>query len=62
MPDKVAGHLEVGTNGAGEVVLNHPKMMVDEKGVGYISFSPAQARNLARILEEKAEQAEGERN
>jgi len=52
--------LEVGTNGAGEVVVNHPDLQPDENGVGHIVFSPAQARNLAYLLQQKAHAAEEE--
>jgi hypothetical protein len=52
--------LEVGTNGNGEVVVNHPDLQPDENGVGHIVFSPHQARNLAYLLREKAVSAEVE--
>lgn len=52
--------LEVGTNGAGEVVVNHPDLEPDENGVGHIVFSPEQARNLAWLLQQKAHIAEEE--
>lgn len=51
------GTLEVGTNGAGEVVINHPDLNPDENGVGHIVFSVEQARNLAYILLKKADSA-----
>jgi hypothetical protein len=54
------GILEVGTNGAGEVVINHPDLEPDENGVGHIVFSVAQALNLAFLLQEKAAVAEKE--
>ena len=54
MADKITGHLEVGTNDNGEVVINHPDLKPDENGVGHIVFSPDQARNLARLLLLKA--------
>lgn len=60
MTDKVAGHLEVGTNEQGEVVVNHPDLQPDENGVGHIVFSPNQARNLAELLQRKASEAERE--
>lgn len=56
----VAGTLEVGTNGHGEVVINHPALRPDENGVGHIVFSPRQARNLAQLLHRKAREAEKE--
>ena len=52
--------LEVGTNGAGEVVVNHPDLQPDENGVGHIVFSPEQARALAFLLQQKARSAEEE--
>lgn len=53
--------LEVGTNGAGEVVINHPDLEPDENGVGHIIFSVEQARNLADLLHVKAADAAVER-
>ena len=50
--------LEVGTNGAGEVVVNHPDLQPDENGVVHIVFSPEQARQLAFLLQQKAHSAE----
>lgn len=58
--EKVAGHLEVGTSGDGEVIVNHPKMQADAAGEGHVVFSPKQARELARILEHQADAAEQE--
>lgn len=52
--------LEVGTNGAGEVVVNHPDLQPDKNGVGHIIFSPEQARALAFLLQQKAYSAEEE--
>jgi hypothetical protein len=52
--------LEVGTNGAGEVVVNHPDLQPDANGVGHIVFSPEQARQLAFLLQQKAHNAEEE--
>ena len=49
--------LEVGTNGAGEVVVNHPDLQPDKDGVGHIIFSPEQARALAFLLQQKAQEA-----
>ena len=53
--------LEVGTNGAGEVVINHPDLKPDEDGVGHIVFSVEQARNLANLLLSKSADALVER-
>lgn len=58
--DKVTGFLEVGTNGKGEVVINHPDLKPDENGVGHIVFSPSQARTLARLLLKTAVEAQRE--
>jgi hypothetical protein len=58
MADKVAGHLEVGTTGHGEVVVNHPDIDADKDGVGHIVFSPNQARALADLLNKKANDAD----
>lgn len=57
MRSKVEGVLEVGTNGRGEVVINHPDLKPDENGVGHIVFSPSQAQQLATILRQKAKDA-----
>lgn len=53
--------LEVGTNGHGEVVINHPDLQPDENGVGHVVFSVEQARNLANLLMSKAADASVER-
>jgi hypothetical protein len=58
--EKVAGTLEVGTNGQGEVVINHPDLHPDKNGVGHIVFSPRQARHLADLLYKKAIEADKE--
>ena len=58
--DKVTGYLEVGTNGCGEVVINHGDLAPDEHGVGHIVFSPNQARELASLLSKSARLAETE--
>lgn len=58
MADKVAGYLEVGCDDCGQVVVNHPDLKPDANGVGHIVFSPAQARELARLLLVKAIEAE----
>jgi len=55
------GFLEVGTNGRGEVVVNHPDLMPDEHGVGHIVFSVQQARDFANLLLAKAADAAVER-
>jgi hypothetical protein len=57
MANIAAGVLEVGTTGAGEVVINHPDLLPDENGVGHIVFSPAQARRLGNLLLHKADEA-----
>jgi hypothetical protein len=60
MADRVSGTLEVGTNSAGEVVVNHPDLKPDEHGVGHIVFSPPQARHFAHLLLSKAGDADRE--
>jgi hypothetical protein len=60
MMDKVIGHLEVGTSGKGEVVVNHPDLKPDASGAGHIVFSPEQARDFATLLAMKAIEAEKE--
>jgi hypothetical protein len=50
-----SGTLEVGhTADTHEVVVNHPKLMTDERGWGHIVFSPAQAMDFARVLQRHA--------
>ena len=56
--DRVKGYLEIGRNDQGEVIINHPDLKLDENGVGHIVFSINQARNLARLLEKQAREAE----
>jgi len=56
-PVPAAGFLEVGTTGEGEVIINHPDLKPDENGVGHIIFSVRQARDLARLLLRKADEA-----
>ena len=56
----LGGFLEVGTNGNGEVVVNHPELTTDAKGVGHIIFTPKQARDFADLLRKKAQEAEAE--
>jgi hypothetical protein len=53
--------LEVGTSGAGEVVINHPDLRPDKDGVGHIVFSVEQARDLANLLLSKSADAAVER-
>jgi hypothetical protein len=50
-------YLEVGCDLYGKVVINHPKIQQDERG-GHITFTPQQARHLAKLLVEKADEAE----
>ena len=61
MMDIQKGVLEVGTNGRGEVVVNHPDLEPDENGIGHIVFSVEQARNLANLLMAKSVDASVER-
>jgi hypothetical protein len=58
--DVDAGFLEVGRDDNFQIVINHPDLKPDENGVGHIVFSIRQARNLARLLMEHAEDAERE--
>lgn len=51
--DHIAGHLEIGCNERGEVVIN-----LGEDKTGHIVFSPTQARQLAHLLNSKAAQGE----
>src|SRR5688572_1882837 len=60
MRNEVGGFLEVGANEDGEVVINHPDLNADANGVGHIVFSPSQARHLARLLTENADQIDRE--
>lgn len=39
-----------------EVVINHPQLLTDKDGNGYLTFSPDQARNLGKLLLLKASQ------
>lgn len=51
----MSGFLEVGITPDGkEVIVNHPDLLPDAKGVGHIIFSPAQARDLALVLLKKS--------
>lgn len=61
MSNIAKGVLEVGTNGNGEVVVNHPDLQPDKDGVGHIVFSVEQARNLANLLLSKSADALVER-
>lgn len=60
MPDKISGHLEVGTDGHGQVIVNHSDIDPDKTGAGHIVFSVNQARGLAMTLLKKASEAESE--
>lgn len=60
MVDKVEGFLEVGCNDHHEIVINHPDLKPDENGVGHIVFSVNQARNLARLLNKNADEADAQ--
>lgn len=54
----MSGFLEVGVDDNDEVVVNHPDLMLDAKGVGHIVFSPDQARGLASLLVKHAAMAD----
>lgn len=51
------GLLEVGHDEK-EVIINHPDLLTDEQGNGYITFTPGQARHLARALLRHADELE----
>jgi len=51
----MVGHSET------EVIIDHHNIQIDTDGVGFIAFSPAEARNLARILISHAKQVDAER-
>lgn len=55
--DKVEGHLEVGHNERGEIVINHPDLKPDADGVGHIVFSVNQAEHLSALLLRHAREA-----
>lgn len=57
MTDKVSGQLEIGINDANEIVIVHPDILTDEKGVGHIVFSVGQAESLVTILQKKIAEA-----
>lgn len=48
------GILEVGTDKEGYVVVNHPRLIVDEHGHGHIVFTPDEARAFAAVLVKQA--------
>lgn len=51
--------LEIGlTENGYDVVVNHPKLITDDNGYGHIIFSPAQAREFAKLLIKKADLAD----
>ena len=56
-PDKISGYLEIGTNGRGEIVINHPGIV---DGPGHFVFSPRQAKHLAESLLKRVKEAEDE--
>lgn len=49
-PAPAHGVLWVGKDERGQVVVSHPDLKPDENGVGYIVFSPEQARNFAACV------------
>lgn len=45
------GYLQVGMDeDMCHVVVNHPQLLVDAKGCGFLVFTPTQARMLAALL------------
>jgi hypothetical protein len=55
--DRIEGHLEVGFNDDGEIVVNHPDLKPDANGIGHIIFSINQAQHLSALLARKAGEA-----
>jgi len=51
------GVLLVGTNGKGEVCIDHADIETDSEGIGHLIFSPDQAKSLAKLLNVKAADA-----
>jgi hypothetical protein len=60
LAEKFNQQFPVGTNGKGEVVVNHPNLDVDAAGCGHIVFSPEQALSLAELLRQSAAKADSE--
>ena len=59
--EKDGGTLEIGTNGKGEVVINHPDIDPDKDGVGHMVFSlPVRRGDWPMFLTKKAELADKE--
>lgn len=56
------GVLYIGTNGQGEVVINHPDLDPDKKGFGHIVFSVEQARKFGGTILQQAKIAEKEKS
>jgi hypothetical protein len=53
---KITGYLEIGINPETfEIVINLDE---DRNGIGHVTFSPDQARNLASILIRKADEVD----
>jgi hypothetical protein len=55
MNQPTKGYVEVGDDGL-DVIVNHPDLQPDDKGVGHIVFSPDEARHFARLLLNRAYQ------
>jgi hypothetical protein len=58
VPPKGKGYLEVAATDSGEVVVNHPDLKRDERGIAHIVFSVEEARMLAITLNKTADEAE----
>ncbi len=60
MAETVGGYLKIGMNENGEIVMEFDDMRsnIDENGVGHVIFSTAQARALANLLNNKADEAD----
>lgn len=58
--EKKGGAFYITTTGKGDVVIQHSALEVDANGMGYIVFTPGEARNLADMLNGMARKAESE--
>lgn len=50
--------IEVGTSANHDVIILHRNLVADENGVGYVSLSPTQARDMASKLLKFAKHAQ----
>jgi ABC-type Co2+ transport system permease subunit len=49
--------LEVGTDGAGMVIINHINLPVDKEGIGHMLFTPEQGMIFGRLIIMKSREA-----